>query len=385
MYNIAIRADGGEAVGMGHIMRCLAVAEELKNLGCRVYFLGLYMQGINKVKEMGFDAFQIILTNSKSQINTIPINNVGTYNSVNTGFNYGSKDDLDNDIFATKVILEQQGCDLLIVDKYNLSSDYFKKLKECIKKVAFIDDLNLFDCVADIIVNGNINAKSLGYKQIFNKQSLLLGTNYTPLRTEFRNIPKRETRALLGLQHISKNTDCLETNIQIMLTTGGSDPYNCTGQLLKILLECEKTSNIRYNVIVTSGFVYSDKIKKIADNNSNVVLYENYKYLSEVMQNSDLAISSGGSTLYELCCCGTPTLAFILADNQTGIVDRLSSEGYIQSFGWYTDIGNSNIAQRVHDLIMNFGIRKDYSYKMQTLIDGKGAYRIAKEIVKVIG
>ncbi len=379
MYNIAIRADGGPAVGMGHIMRCLAIAEELKILGCRVYFLGRYSQGLDKAKAMGFEAFELLIKAGEAQCDSFKTKNIAKP----IGFNYGSIDELEGDIHATGTIIEQQDCDLILIDKYNLSSDYFDKIKALGKKVAFVDDLNLFDCSADIIINGNINAKLLGYKQYFSNQKLLLGTNYTPLRNEFSDVPERKIRKLSGWQYISQKSSRSEMP-EIMITTGGADPYNCTGRFLKLLLLNDKTSGLRYNVIVSSGFVYKDEIEKIANNNSNIVLYIDYKYISEVMLRSDLAISSGGSTLYELCCCGTPTMAFIMADNQQGIVDMLLSEGYIQALGWHGEIEKNNVAQLVYDLITDYKLRKLYSQKMQELIDGRGASRIAGEIVSII-
>lgn len=379
MYNIAIRADGGPAVGMGHIMRCLAIAEELKNLGCRVYFLGKYRQGLDKAKAMDFEAFELLIKADEAQCHTCEIENAEAH----TGFNYGSKEELEGDIHATCTIIEQQDCDLILIDKYNLSSDYFDKIKALGKRVVFVDDLNLFDCSADIIINGNVNAKLLGYKQYFSKQRLLLGTNYTPLRSEFSDVPERKIRKLSGWQYISLKLSFSEMP-EIMITTGGADPYNCTGRLLELLLLDDKTAGFRYNVIVSSSFAYKDEIEKIANNKSNIVLYIDYKYLSEVMLRSDLAISSGGSTLYELCCCGTPTMAFIMADNQQGIVNMLASEGYIQALGWHGEIEKNNVAQQVCDLITDYKLRKLYSQKMQELIDGSGASRIADEIVRII-
>ncbi|QNU67123.1 hypothetical protein EHE19_000775 [Ruminiclostridium herbifermentans] len=408
MYNIAIRADGGPAVGMGHIMRCLAIAEQLKILGCRIYFLCRYKQGLDRIKAMGFEAFEIVIKTDETQGQNCEKENEKT----NSGFNYGSIEELKEDILATCAIIKQQGCDLILIDKYNLSSDYFINIKTLGIKLAFIDDLNLFDCPADIIINGNINAKLLGYKQCFAGQKLLLGTNYTPLRSEFRDVHERKTRYLSGWQYMPQSLNGREIPVQsvrhkadandlidysqlegnynkskvpeIMITTGGADPYNITGKFLELLLADNKTSDFRYNVIVNSGFIYKDKIEKIANNNSNIVLYIDYKCLSEVMLRSDIAISSGGSTLYELCSCGTPTMAFIMADNQQGIVDMLSSEGYIQQLGWHYEIEKYNVMQRVYDLIMDYGLRKRYSQRMQELVDGRGASRIASEIVSII-
>lgn len=366
MYNIAIRADGGPSIGMGHVMRCLAVAEELKDLGCRVYFIGKYKQGLDKAAFAGFETFQI---EAESETNNI------------SDFDYGNIDDLAYDLAETHEIIESQRCDLILVDKYNLTSEYFIKLREFVKKIAFIDDMNLFRCSADIIINGGINASSLGYDAVFEGQRLLLGIEYILLRREFSKISAEKN---------VRNFDCKDKNkpycmaAEIMITTGGADPYNCTGRLLEILLNSSKTCAFRYNVIIGSGFVHTEKINKLASDNFNIKLYADPELMSEIMLNSDIAISTGGGTLYELCCCGTPTLAFILADNQKGSAETLHQKGYIHLLGGHNEFENIDFPQIVSDLIMDYDARKNMSKKMRSLVDGKGVYRTAKEIIDCI-
>lgn len=399
MYNIAIRADGGPTVGMGHIMRCLAVAETLNDLGFRVYFISRYKQGIDKVASMGFEVFEIRKSTRANdellkcgdkacEARKVKLSNCDE-GSISTGFNYGSNEELVEDIRETRSIIEKQSCELLLVDKYNLTAEYFNKLKEFVSRAAFIDDINMYNCSADIIINGNINALLLGYQKNFSGQKLLLGTSFTPLRKEFNSIPKRELRRFIRGENTTvcsaiKSIDGSEQLPEIMITTGGADPYNCTGKMLEILVGDERTVSIRYNVIVSSSFVHKNQIQRMADENANIVLYIDHNCLSEVMCQSDLAISSGGSTLYELCCCGTTTLAFIMADNQKGIVETLANGGYIYSLGWYNEVENANLSQVVAQLIRDIKKRKNYSEKMQSLIDGRGALRIAKEIVDVV-
>lgn len=359
MYNIAIRADGGPAVGMGHIMRCLVLAEELKKWGARVYFISQYDHGIRKVLDSGFEAFKL-------QIDQEP-----PAQSNLAGFDYGNESERETDLNQTKKMIDQQGCDLLVIDKYHLNTAYFDEIRSWRIQAAFIDDLNLFSCPAQFIINGNINAEALGYKKAFDGQKLLLGSRYTLLRNEFRGMGPREAKSFTRQGSVP----------EILITTGGADPYHCTEKIMTALLQDSKTANFRLNVLVGPGFVYTKNIQALASKYSNVNLYVNHGHISEVMLRSDVAISSGGSTLYELCCCGTPTLAFILAENQKGIVEALDSKACIASLGWYTGLESSNLAEKIFHWIINTDIRLQYSQRMQVLIDGKGASRVANELL----
>lgn len=355
MYNIAIRADGGPAVGIGHIMRCLVLAEELKKRGARVYFISRYDHGVIKVIDSGFEAFKL-------QINQEPHL---------VGFDYGNESELETDLNQTKKMIDQQGCDLLVIDKYHLNAGYFDEIRNWGIRTAFVDDLNLFGCPAQVIINGNINAEALGYKKAFHGQKLLLGSKYTLLRNEFKGMGPREARRFTGNGHVP----------EILITTGGADPYHCTEKIMTALLQDGKTANFRLNVLVGPGFVYTKKIQALASKYSNVNLYINHGHISEIMLRSDVAVSSGGSTQYELCCCGTPTLAFILAENQRGIVDSLDSKACISSLGWYTGLESSKLAEKIYQWINDADTRQRYSHRMQRLVDGNGANRVASELL----
>lgn len=389
MLNVAIRADGGPLVGMGHIMRCLSVADELRERGCRVYFISKYLQGIEKVRATSFEAFDIRL-GAKLMDNISIKCSVKNYVAPDdTGFNNGTIGDLDEDISITKSITAQQGCDLLLVDKYNLTEEYFIEIKKFINKVAYFDDLNTIKTVADIIINGNINAGFLEYTKEFPNQEFLLGTKYTPLRKEFRNRTKKEIRTFS--KSTRHNDDIIKRHIkkdsvipEVMITTGGSDPFNCTGNILDLLFQNHKIAKYTYNIVATSGFKYIDQLKDVAGKNANIKLFIDYSEISEIMSRSDIAISSGGSTLYELCCCGTPTVAFILADNQKEIVKTLSDKQYIQSIGWYKEIDKDVLASCILKLINDYSLRKKISLKMQDIVDGKGAARIAEKIINML-
>jgi UDP-2,4-diacetamido-2,4,6-trideoxy-beta-L-altropyranose hydrolase len=363
MFKICIRADGGKNVGMGHIMRCLSLAQTFQRNGYEVCFLSNLDEGIEAVRRENFDVVRLPYVGQETE-----------------GFFYGNPAYLAEEANAIITFLLKRQIDILVIDTYNVSSEYFLQLKPCVKKLVYIDDINKFPYAADIIVNGNITGKYMGYRQYNKQQVLLLGPGYNMIRKEFRNLPTRSIR---------------EQVAEVMITTGGTDPYHLTSGLLACLLQHEQFQTLRFNVLIGSGFTDNEQLIDLSQNYDNIVLYANsavvnnspniiYSEVSAIMLRSDLAISAGGSTLYELAACGTPTLAFVLADNQEFIVQKMEELGYVQSVGWYDRIKDGQVIKVLLNLIHDYEKRKEMSRKGQKLVDGKGTERIVRSIIESI-
>ena len=181
---IFIRADGGEAIGLGHIMRTLVLAKELEKSNLVTYVCldeKQFDKGAELVSQMGIPVIKI-------------------------------KEEKD--------ILKYSG-DLIIIDKYKLQEEYYKDLKATFGKVVSIDDNCELDYYySDIIINQNIYAKELNYKSS-PETKLLLGSDYVMMRNEFNE----------------KKTIKPKENIKdILITLGGSDSNNITEILGKLEL-----------------------------------------------------------------------------------------------------------------------------------------------------
>lgn len=351
MYNICIRADGSPQIGMGHIMRCLSLAKEFRKMGCTVYFLSKYKEGISKIIS---EDFQVIELKSERV-------------SDKTGLFYGSSIELEKEILEINLFTKRYDIDLVIIDSYNITKDYFITLKTFINKVAYIDDINSFSYPVDFLINGNITGEYLKYIKYYEHETTLLGIEYNLIRDEFKDLPKRKVNEKIN---------------EIMITTGGSDPYNISVKLLKILLKQEKYHLLKINIIVADGFNNKQELKNISETNSNVVIYESVQSMSRIMLNCDFAISAGGSTLYELCACGTPTLAFIMAENQKFIVEKMTELGFVDSLGWYNEFSEEELLSRLEKVSMDYKSRTKVVERMQHLVDGKGASRVANVLLK---
>lgn len=353
MFKIAIRADACRNIGFGHVMRCLSLAKAFREKGCTVCFVSRYEEGFIKIKEHLFEV--------------IRLGNITTAGGIEPA--YDNMSGLEQEAEDVVNIVKRHGMDLLFIDTYRVTQEYFLKIKPHVKKLAYIDDINQFIYPVDILVNGNITGKYLGYRKYSEEETLLLGPEYNLIRNEFADLPARQVNEKVS---------------EIMLTTGGSDPHHMTARIVGMLLADEELRRLRINVVVGSAFEDRKQLREINRKNGNVVLYENVKRMSEVMLRSDVAVSAGGSTLYELCACGTPGLAFVMADNQQGIVEKMDELGYMQSLGWYNAFPEGEVINKVKALCSDYARRTALSGKMQCLVDGRGARRVAERVLELL-
>ncbi|MBZ9624556.1 UDP-2,4-diacetamido-2,4,6-trideoxy-beta-L-altropyranose hydrolase [Clostridium sp. FP2] len=319
---IVIHANGGTIIGMGHIMRTLVLAKEL-SLNNDVFFIcktdkdntDKYRAGIEKVKQQGFKLVEVCEQNFMEKIKNI-------------------------------------NADCIITDSYDVNEEYFDIVKKYFKYSGYIDDINICKYFnVDFLINLNIYAKKLTYKTNYDTK-LLLGSNYVLLRDEFRNS-----------HNLNKN---INSEIKkILITVGGSDNNNVTEEIIKKL----KCLNCELHIIVGSGFIYIDNLK--ACKNEKTKLHFNANMV-QLMCECDVAVSSCGSTLYELASCGIPTLGIIAAENQKLAAETMDSLGIIR----YTEI--DDIYSSILEL--SYNERCLMSKKAYKIVDGNGAIRLAEYI-----
>ncbi|RXI45897.1 UDP-2,4-diacetamido-2,4,6-trideoxy-beta-L-altropyranose hydrolase [Clostridium tetani] len=326
---IAIRADGGNKIGMGHIMRTLVLAKELAKTNnvfyvCRMdnTFPSKYKQGIEKVKLEGFNVITIDENNTLNQLKSI-------------------------------------SADCLITDSYDVNEDYFNKTKKLFKVTGYVDDVNLYNFNVDFIINQNIGAEEFSYK--VNKDTkLFLGTSYIMLREEFRKVPKRR---------VNKNVE------NVMITVGGSDSNGITN----IICDYVKDFEFKFHVVVGPSFNEEniERLIKLKNLKNNIILYFNANMI-EIMNKCDIAISACGSTLYELAASSIPTIGIIIANNQKIVAGKMHEKGLIYNLGWFTVLTKDKILDNIKE-ISKLDNRKRMINK-QKVINGDGVGILAKGI-----
>lgn len=345
---IVIRADGGAKIGMGHIMRTLVLAKELIKHNNEVFYIcRIDLTSRAMYKEEFLNKY------SSDEIKKKGISDRyknGIEKVISEGFNVCFV--RENHLIEDMSIIS---ADLLITDSYDVDENYFNKTKALFNKTAYIDDMNLYQFNLDFLINQNVDAEDFDYK-VNDSTKLILGANYIMLREEFRKLSPKNIKA--------KASD-------IMLTVGGADPFHITDKILSWI----KDLDYNFHVVVGPSFENSEVLESYKSD--KIKLYYNAN-MHMLMEKCDVAISACGSTLYELAVCGVPTIGIIIADNQLGIGKKLNNMGVIKKLGWYDKITREDFINNLNELISDCELRKIMAQRASSIIDGKGAERIAK-------
>lgn len=334
MNNIYFRVDMNSQIATGHMMRCLSIADEVREQGGEAIFITADENACELLTERGFD-----------------------YIVLNTKW-----DKMEEELPKLENIINEKKIKKLIIDSYYATGKYLNVVDNW-TKILYIDDLNRKDLQVNTILSYPVYADENFYKKYYleDKVKLLIGADYTPLRRVFKDVPDKKIR---------KNIE------RVLILSGGSDPYDTIKQCINVLIE----NNIREIYAIYGR--YSDRVDTIKNtykNEQRVHVYESVDNIEKYMQEADLCISASGTTLYELCACGTPTLSYILADNQIDNALGFDKKGIIPCLG---DVRKENIANRISEELEKMKSevnRKDLSEKMKSVVDGQGCRRIVGE------
>ncbi|RCW48195.1 UDP-2,4-diacetamido-2,4,6-trideoxy-beta-L-altropyranose hydrolase [Halanaerobium sp. MA284_MarDTE_T2] len=319
----ALRVDGGKDIGMGHIMRSMALANDLRKDKEveRVFYITInYPSGVNKLKENDFE----VITLDKN-------------------LSY------DDEIEKVKEIIKKEKVNKLITDSYKIDQNYLIEMRKVVDKLVTIHDYAPFAFPSHVVINGNAYAEDLDYESLYGDTEFRLGTDYLLLREEFRNLPEIEVRDKVQ---------------NILVTVGGYDTRNLTPKIIKALNSIDfdeiddqyiDNENLHIDVVIGPSFDNVDQIVAEVEKSSlDISLNFNVKKMSKLMLKSDIAISSGGSTLYELAVTKTPALVMLQAENQVRVAEKLDGKSVV-NLGYEENI--TNISEGIIGLMRN---KNDY-------------------------
>lgn len=337
---IAFRVDANSLIGTGHVMRSLSMAEAIKEKEVSIVFITADKTYHTVIRRHGFSVI-----------------------SLDSDWK-----NLDDEINKLIVVLKENQVEKLIIDTYQITYKYFNELKSY-SKLYYIDDYGDRHYFVDGVINYNIAAELRDYQMLYSNTNteLIIGTEYAPLRKEFQNI--RPIRIKESIENI-------------LITTGGADPFEISAQIAKMIIETKEFSHINFHFICGHFYKNDEILAQFAEKYQNIIVHKDVKKMSELMLKADLAISAGGSTLYELCALGIPTICFSFADNQDKAIVSFAKKGCMLNCDYKNETFYEDIKKSIKYLNQNKNKRYELHKNMLKITDGNGVYNLAKKIME---
>lgn len=339
VMRIGIRADANEIVATGHVMRCLAIADELRKIGEEPVFISADNFSRAMLKQKGYE-----------------------FVSLESDWKH-----MECEIGKLEQVISKYDIKALLVDSYYVSKLYFEKIHG-LTKIMYIEDLgqDVYDVDA-IVCYANYYKDLFLNEKYSSKVKLFQGTDYIPLRSRFFNLPSKRISSRIR---------------KLIVLSGGIDNYNFLWNFSKKIL-----GNSLFETLETIHVIcgkYYDKYDELLQEFMGIGKFQFHRavdHIEEYMLSADVAISAAGVTSYELCATGTPTIIYTMADNQKKNAKSFYEDGLMEYAGdLRCDPALDEIIELLQRKYQDFGYRKKISEIMKKKIDGKGAQRIAKEI-----
>ena len=344
---IVFRADGNRHIGSGHVMRCLSIADAFRRVGEESLFV------------MAQDQMKDVVESRGHQVKLLG----------------GSYDQMEAELPAFLSLINTMKPKLIIVDSYYVTEHYFLKLNETNLPIWYVDDYGKTAFPVRGILNYNAYGPKIDYRDLYEGEGLciprfLLGPTYAPLRDVYREVPKRV---------VAKKCK------NVLISTGGSDPLSVARKLVDYLQTHQADDGLCFHFLVTPLNRDREYLFQLPVCEDRIIIHDRLNCLKDIILVSDLAVSAAGSTMYELCACGLPTINYILADNQIPGCQAFAELGYMDSCGDLRAC-EEQIGELVYSAVIrlseNFEKRKKMAEAMQSFVDGYGADRVVTELLK---
>jgi len=358
---LAFRVDASLNIGSGHVMRCLTLAEVLQDQGIECQFICREHPGhlCGVIQAYGYTVHKLSMEEASPELEPYYSNWLGARWS--------------QDAAACIAILSKLKASWLVVDHYALDhrweTSVLAGLGDSAPLLLVIDDLADRSHVADLLLDQNLGRRRGDYRKLVPSTCrILAGPHYALLRPEFR-----EWRDISVTRRIRKSRIK-----RILISLGGVDKDNVTGRILEALSTYDLPNDLEIVVVMGAAAPWRELVAEQAKKLPWRINVEfNVHNMAQHMAEADLAIGAAGSTSWERCCVGLPTLIVELAGNQTKIARALVEKDAALPLN-LEDLEVSLKTNLVK--LADPRLVKTMSARAAAVVDGLGSSRIAAEI-----
>lgn len=309
--------SAGPGIGLGHLRRCMALADVLRELGTTA---GFAVAGdVEQLRVAGLEppGMEVL-------------------------------DWVREPALAVDALIRLEP-DAVIVDSYAATPGLLARLRAHGAYMAVIDDLGDRLLPVDLIVNGAYHAVTIPYRGL-PETAFLLGPNYMPLDSAFGEYPRRQPVGAVD---------------RILVTLGG----DCGGEVLKAVLTAVRRAVPRAIIDLVVG-PFAPELDAYG---GATQVHRGRQLLRDLMVEAAMAITAAGVTVYECLAAGVPVVAVCLADNQRPSFVALAAAGLIMPAG-------SRLEASVAELALDRALRERLSVRGREIVDGRGARRVTAHI-----
>ena len=359
--NIALRTDASLQIGTGHVMRCLTLADALQAACAQCRFVCREHPGnlIAQIRQRGFAVSVLPAATEPFITNELVVEAQSNY-AAWLGVDWAT------DAVQTKICVGATTVDWLIVDHYALDARWEQTLRPLCRKLMVIDDLadRPHDC--DILLDQNLGRDAHDYNQLVpDGCNVLAGPHYALLRPEF-----------VALRDDSLRHRATPQFRHLLITIGGVDQSDATGKVLEALQDCPLPADLRITVVMGPHAPWLERVQSLAKLMPRPTEVKvNVNNMAQLMADSDLAIGAAGSTTWERCCLGLPTLMLVLAENQRSAAAALEQSGSVKLLDSLDAI--PNVLRSMLSLLVTTDVLSQLSQKSCLVTDGQGASRVS--------
>lgn len=348
------RVDASVEMGSGHVMRCLTLANALRIQNILCYFICREHSGnlCGILEKQGYTVFRMPM---------LALSNKGL-----SGYERWLGVDYIEDAKQTIQILESklEYVSWLVVDHYGVDQSWETLVRSYTKRIMVIDDLanRVHNC--DLLLDQTYGRREYKYcKLLPSSCETLLGANYSLLRPEFAQYREASLR--------KRVTPTLK---KLLVSMGGMDAGNITGQILQALSESKYSRDFEVTIILGELAPHVEEVKQLAQLMPfPTSILSGVDNMAAVMSDMDLAVGAAGSTTWERCCLGLPCIQVLTAENQTEIISTLESVNAIIRLYSIDDLELA-ISKALSQL-------KKMSVICSVVTDGQGVNRVTNSLL----
>ncbi|MBM3106682.1 UDP-2,4-diacetamido-2,4,6-trideoxy-beta-L-altropyranose hydrolase [Pseudomonas sp. V1] len=361
---VIFRVDASLKMGSGHVMRCLTLAHALTAVGADCKFISRPQSGdlLAYIKGQGFEVF------------SLPKHAVGLVSSCEPGLAHSSwLGRTQSEDFADCLgYILQESPDWLVLDHYALDYRWESEARKFVDNIFVIDDLADRKHCCDMILDQTFGREEVAYSGLIPLNAIpLFGANYALLRPGFSK-----------LREASLSRRKKQPVRRIMVSLGGVDNDNVTEIVLQALEKATLPETCTVTVVMGKNAPWLENVKDLADTMSvQTEVRCDVSDMAALMKDSDLAIGAAGSTSWERCALGLPTIMMVLADNQRYSASLLANVGAVELIAETADY-QENLIYVINQLVAKPELLTGMSDRASEITDGFGCERVVKKLIE---